>query len=121
MTEFAHGPIGINPRPGWGPWVVSIALTMTLPYSLVTRTLEFFHAPSFLKSSWSISMIPAAVRYRGFSLPPSIATPCWMVRPDIRFKVIPFAMVFLPSGLVRDHFSLSGKTDHVIRAGIHAD
>eukprot|EP00825_Cyclidium_porcatum_P012747 TRINITY_DN16671_c0_g1_i1.p1 TRINITY_DN16671_c0_g1~~TRINITY_DN16671_c0_g1_i1.p1 ORF type:complete len:213 (+),score=-20.70 TRINITY_DN16671_c0_g1_i1:345-983(+) len=128
MMEFAHGPIGINPMPGWGPWVASIALTTTLPYSLVTRTLVFFHAPSFFKSDSSISMIPQAVRYNGFSFPPSIATPCWMVRPEIRFKLIFFVMVILIklqtdakttiSGLRPDHLSPTGEADHIIRAGI---
>jgi hypothetical protein len=61
----------------------------------VTFTLVFFHAPSAFKSALSISMMPQAVRYEGFSLPLSIATPCWMVLPEIRLTDIVFAMLFL--------------------------
>jgi hypothetical protein len=66
-------------------------------------------------------MMPQAVRYEGFSLPLSIATPCWMVLPEIRFTEIEFAIVFLASGLGCDLRSLTREADHIIRAGIHAD
>jgi hypothetical protein len=44
-----------------------------------------------------------------------------MVLPEIRFKVILFAMVLLTSGLGRDHLSLAGEAYHIVRAGFDTD
>jgi hypothetical protein len=44
-----------------------------------------------------------------------------MVLPDIRLTEIDFAIVFLTSDLGRDHLSLAGEADHIVRAGIHTD
>jgi hypothetical protein len=44
-----------------------------------------------------------------------------MVRPEIRFKVILFAILFLASDLARNHFSSSRESYHIVRAGLDTD
>ena len=59
-TWLAQTPWRMWARPGGQYWVGSIAFTMTLPHSLVTRTLVFFQMPAFFMSSGFISQIEQA-------------------------------------------------------------
>jgi hypothetical protein len=68
--------------------VGSIAFTITLPASLVTRTLVFFQMPSFFISSGFISQIEQAVKYSGVVFPFSIACPSSTARWVIIFRII---------------------------------
>ena len=87
-TWFAQTPCRICASPGGTYWVGSIAFTITLPTSLVTRTLVFFQMPSFFMSSGFISQIEHAVKYSGVVFPFSIACPSSIARWVIIFRII---------------------------------
>ena len=59
-TWFAQTPCLMWARPGGTYWVASMALTITVPHSLVTRTLVFFQMPAFFMSSGCISQMEQA-------------------------------------------------------------